>query len=89
MNGVPVDPLPYIANDAQLSASFAGDDVLIGAAGSAEQDNEPAEWSADAVAWAVENGILYGDENGNLMLRQPCTREQMIVLLYRAVGCGT
>ena len=37
----------------------------------------------DALLWAVENGILYGDEHGNLMLRQPCTREQMIVFLHR------
>ena len=73
IRGEPVDPLPYIV----------GEDVLIGAGGASEQDNEPAEWSAEAVAWAIENGILYGDEHGNLMLHQPCTREQMIVFLHR------
>ena len=83
IHGEPVDPLPYIANDATLPASFAGEDVLIGTGGASEQDNEPAEWSAEAVAWAVENGILYGDEHGNRMLRQPCTREQMVVFLHR------
>jgi murein DD-endopeptidase MepM/ murein hydrolase activator NlpD len=40
-------------------------------------------WSDEAVAWAVENGILYGDGNGNLMLDEPCTRRQMVVFLHR------
>ncbi len=47
-------------------------------------DSEPQEWAKEAVEWAVENGIIYGDGNGNLMLREPCTREQMLVFLYRA-----
>lgn len=46
-------------------------------------DSEPQEWAAEAVEWAVENGIIYGDGDGNLMLRETCTREQMIVFLYR------
>ena len=46
-------------------------------------DSEPQEWSKAAVEWAVENGIIYGDGNGDLMLREPCTREQMIVFLHR------
>jgi murein DD-endopeptidase MepM/ murein hydrolase activator NlpD len=40
-------------------------------------------WSDEAVAWAVENEILYGDGNGNLMLDEPCTRRQMVVFLHR------
>ena len=48
-------------------------------------DSEPQEWAREAVEWAVENGIIYGDGNGNLMLRDTCTREQMLVFLYRAV----
>lgn len=46
-------------------------------------DNIPADWSREAVEWAVENGILKGDERGDLMLRSNVTREQMIVFLYR------
>jgi hypothetical protein len=46
-------------------------------------DNTPAAWSADAVAWAKENGIMAGDTNGNLMLRSPLTREQFCVMLKR------
>jgi hypothetical protein len=51
-----------------------------------KQDNEPAEWAREAVAWAKANGIIYGDENGDLMLREPCTREMMLVFLHRARG---
>ena len=44
---------------------------------------ETHDWSEEAVMWAVDNGIIYGDENGNLMLDKPCTREQMMVFLHR------
>jgi murein DD-endopeptidase MepM/ murein hydrolase activator NlpD len=40
-------------------------------------------WSDEAVAWAQENGIIYGDGEGNLMLDEPCTRRQMVVFLHR------
>lgn len=46
-------------------------------------DSEPQEWSREAVEWAVANGIIFGDGTGNLMLREPCTREQVLVFLYR------
>lgn len=46
-------------------------------------DSEPQEWSREAVEWAVANGIIFGDGAGNLMLREPCTREQVLVFLYR------
>lgn len=46
-------------------------------------DSEPQDWSREAVEWALKNGIIFGDGQGNLMLREPCTREQMIVFLYR------
>ena len=47
------------------------------------QERKPAAWAAEAVAWAQESGILLGDENGNLMLDAPVTREQMCVFLRR------
>jgi hypothetical protein len=46
-------------------------------------DNEPSDWSREAIEWAVENGIIKGDEHGDLMLRSNVTREQMIVFLHR------
>lgn len=45
-------------------------------------DNQPSDWSEEAITWAIENGIMYGDEEG-LRLRDHCTREQMCVFLHR------
>lgn len=45
--------------------------------------NVPSPWAQDAVRWAQDCGILYGDENGNLKLRDGATREQMLVFLHR------
>lgn len=77
--GVPVDPLPFILGESALENAGGGGD---------DDGNTPEEWSADAVQWAQENGILYGDENGNLRLRDVCTREMMLTFLYRALGGG-
>ena len=49
------------------------------------EDEEPAEPSeADkAVAWITGAGIMLGDTSGDLMLDQPVTRKQFLVMLYR------
>ncbi|NLV70914.1 MAG: hypothetical protein GXY56_08550 [Clostridiales bacterium] len=49
----------------------------------AKLDNTPAAWSKDAVAWAVDNRLMEGTANGDLMLRSPITREQFCVMLKR------
>ena len=46
-------------------------------------DNDPADWSKDTVAWCVHNGLLQGNEHGDLMLRSPISREQFCVMLKR------
>ena len=46
-------------------------------------DNTPASWSKDAVAWVVDNKLMEGGTNGDLMLRSPITREQFCVMLKR------
>ena len=46
-------------------------------------DNTPSSYAVDAVRWAKENGILYGDVSGNLKLHDPVTREQALTFLYR------
>ena len=46
-------------------------------------DNTPSAAHKEGVEWAVENGILQGNEAGNLMLSQPVTREQLCTMLYR------
>ena len=46
-------------------------------------DNEASDWSKDSVNWAIKTGLLKGDENGDLMLHSPVTREQFCVILKR------
>lgn len=40
-------------------------------------------WSDDAVSWAIENGIVIGNEHGDIMLSKNCTREEVITMLHR------
>lgn len=51
-----------------------------------EQDNTPSAGHVAGVEWALEKGILRGNAEGDLMLHQPVTREQMCTMLYRALG---
>ena len=46
-------------------------------------DNVPAPAHKEGVEWAVENGILTGNADGDLMLSKPITRQQMCTMLRR------
>lgn len=46
-------------------------------------DNTPSAAHKDGVEWCKKNGILTGDKNGDLMLSQGVTRQQMATMLYR------
>ena len=48
-----------------------------------EMDNSPSAWAKEAVEWAQEQGLLKGDQYGNLQLHKEMTREEMCVFLYR------
>lgn len=48
-----------------------------------EKDNAADRWAKDAVDFAVQNKILFGDERGNYKLHDKCTRQEMLVFLYR------
>lgn len=47
-------------------------------------DNTPDKYAKEAVDWAVKEGILKGDENGNYKLHENVTRQDMLVFLHRA-----
>ena len=47
-------------------------------------EDECHDWSRDAVEWAISRGILLGDGKGNYRLGDAITREEAVVLLYRA-----
>lgn len=55
----------------------------IGGSDITDNKNKPEEWAKEAVEWALKNEIMYGDGTGNLQLKEPCTREQLCVFLYR------
>lgn len=46
-------------------------------------DNTPEKWAKEAVEWAVKEGILKGDENGNYALNSNVTVQKMLVFLHR------
>lgn len=46
-------------------------------------DNTPSGAHKEGVEWATANGILTGNSEGDLMLSQPVTRQQMCTMLYR------
>lgn len=47
------------------------------------KDNSADDWAEPAIDFAVKNGIIKGDNNGNLKLHENCTRQDVIVFLYR------
>jgi hypothetical protein len=47
------------------------------------EKSTPSEWAKEAAEWAVENGLVKGDENGDCMWQQPLTREAFAVVLKR------
>ena len=46
-------------------------------------DVEQETWFTKSIAWAAENGIVYGVGNNKFNPDGPITREQMAVILYR------
>lgn len=54
--------------------------------GSVFPDVASGQYYTDAVAWAVENGIVAGYENGNFGPHDTITREQLAAILFRYAG---
>ena len=54
------------------------------ASGASFGDVAADEYYANAVAWAVQNGITTGTGNGKFSPNADCTRGQIVTLLYRA-----
>ena len=46
-------------------------------------EQPPSDWSAEARNWAEKNGLIKGDDLGNLQYKSFCTREQMVIFLKR------
>ncbi|MBQ9413504.1 MAG: S-layer homology domain-containing protein [Clostridia bacterium] len=50
------------------------------------KDVKAGSYYAPAVAWAVENGIVAGYQNGKFGVGDPITREQVCTILWRFMG---
>ena len=47
-------------------------------------EEQASPWAREAVCWAAERGILKGRGGDDYALREPVTREELCVMLYRA-----
>lgn len=74
-NNIPFNAADYIGVPNQIGVYNANPEPNVG--------NIPNDWAKDAFDWAVKNSIILGDDNGNYDLRSFCTREQVLVFLYR------
>ncbi len=45
-------------------------------------------WYREAAAWAAENGVIKGMGDGRFGVDEPCTRAQVMTMLYRMDGGG-
>lgn len=48
-----------------------------------ELAKKPADWDKSAIDWAVANGLIAGDENGQLMPKKFLTRGEMATIMKR------
>lgn len=79
-SGKQIDPTPLfgIKNEAGMIYTIPDEDDE-----EETMDNKTHSWSEEAVKWALENGIMQGNEKGDLMLRKNATREQIAAMLHR------
>ena len=68
-----------IADDSDPKSDATRAQMVAFLAAAAKAEGDPTEW-------AVENGILLGDENGDLMLDSNLTRAQFAAILVRYLG---
>ena len=69
-----VNAVPHVVDEPVIEAPIVKDDPL---------DNTPDAWAKDAIQSAIDKGILFGDDKGNLKLHRECTRQEAIIFLYR------
>jgi N-acetylmuramoyl-L-alanine amidase CwlA len=74
-----------ISIDAFRTAAQLKYDELYKGGSDMKLDNTPADWAKEAVNWAVKEGILKGDANGNYGLHDTITVERFLVFLHRAI----
>ena len=82
-NGAAFDPAPFLKQQKFLPGAAADSGTDSGLSLKAGADSVPSKWAEDALRWALDSKLIFGDEIGDLRLREPCTREMALVFLYR------
>jgi len=44
---------------------------------------DPSDWSEEARTWAIDQGLIKGDGEGNYMWKTSVTREALAQIMYR------
>lgn len=65
---------------------YAGEPAVSGAVTGFTDAGKISDWAADAMAWAVENGLLNGVDDGRLAPQSTATRAQVAAILTRFVA---
>ena len=85
--------VPYIADvvDPVKDERLAEFEALLRAHEKALEDNDAGAWSKEAREWAIREGIVNGigtlpDGTTNYAWEAHVTREQLVTMLYRAIG---
>lgn len=47
--------------------------------------NVPSAWAKTEAAWATEKKLIIGDENGDIYWQKPVTKEELAIILKRAL----
>lgn len=69
---------------AQVLYNAAGAPAPEGAGGFPDVSGD--SWYADAAQWALETGVIQGNEHGHFLGEDPVTREQFAAILWRQAG---
>lgn len=70
-------PEPFVRDEKQWEAFKAGLKPAPAA--------QPDAWAKEACEWALKHGIVVGDETGDCKWQQPVTKQQLALMLYRAL----
>ena len=65
---------------------YAGQPAASGSLSGYTDAGTVSDWAEDAMAWAVENGIINGVTNDILASQSPATRAQVAAILARFVA---
>lgn len=74
-------PAPYVYNNTKHT--WDNFKKALKEANTMATDNKPDNYAKEAVAWAMENKILEGNKEGDLMLHKNITRQDTLVFLHR------